>query len=278
MNITNARPYWIAKASTAAIVALSGAMSFTAMAGDAKQPAPLVAQTKPTDMDLASDMSKYFGQRANLYRDNNRKLAKLDLDADLNYDGTIDNYDPADNGAFESTPPGLVVGVGELAKIILRLTPYKIDYNGHAKVRIQVDGINRDEKSGQFAAGDEIGGMGHIRVWRDATKKQKILDSRDPNMHAFDWTIESRTPANLQIVPRTLYVEGVSVSPRHTGDIRLLVSVFDDTTEGKSNYDPTKWVKTFRPTFDHMLLTVAPKPHEKAFINNNAEGVWVTKK
>lgn len=242
------------------------AISSSLVAGPAA-PEPAGQQT---GKDLAGDVSRYFGQRANLYRDNSRKLAKLDLDGDLNYDGTINNDDPADNGAFQQTPPGLVVGKGEMSKVVIRLTPYKIDYEGHAKVRIEVCGINRDDKSGDFAGpAEEMAGMGHIVVWRDATKREKILDSRDANMRSHEWTLDDRVfPANLQIVPRTLYVEGVGVSPRHTGDIRLLVSIFDD----RSNPTP---IKTFRPSFDHILLTVTPKPQEKAFVNANAEHVWI---
>ena len=264
-------------AKLTAILALPFMMSFTAVAQDARSPAPNPA---PTDMDLAGDVSRYFGQRANLYRDNNRKLAKLDLDADFNYDGIIDNFDPADNGAFQQTPPGLVVGIGELAKLVIRLTPYKIDYEGRAKVKLQVDGINRDDKSGTFAEGAEAAGMGHIRVWRDASKKEKILDSRDPNLRSFEWTLDNRTPANLQIVPRTLFVEGVSTSPHHPGDVRLLISVYDDNPNYAANpkMDPRRWIKTFRPSFDHILLTVQGKPHEKVYINNNAEGVWLSSK
>lgn len=236
------------------------------------------AKPTPTDMDLAGDVSRYFGQRANLYRDNNRKLAKIDLDADFNYDGTVNNDDPADNGAFQQTPPGLVLGKGELSKLVIRLTPYKIDYQGRAKVKLQVDGINRDDKSGKFAEGSEASGMGHIRVWRDASKKEKILDSSDPNLRSFEWTLDSRTPANLQIIPRTLYVEGVSPSPRHAGDIRLLITVFDDNPNyamnPKNKIDPRHWIKTFRPSYDHILLTVRPGAHEKNYINENSEGVW----
>ena len=43
---------------------------------------------------------------------------------------SIDNDDPADNGAFQQTPPGLVVGVGEMSKLILRLRPYRLDFKG----------------------------------------------------------------------------------------------------------------------------------------------------
>lgn len=248
---------------------------------------PVVAQDSraavkptPTDMDLAGDVSRYFGQRANLYRDNNRKLAKIDLDADFNYDGTINNDDPEDNGAFQQTPPGLVVGVGEMSKLVLRLAPYKIDFQGRAKVKLQVDGINRDSKSGTFDGGSERGGMGHIVVWRDSTKKEKILDSRDPNLRSFEWTLDQRTPSNLQIIPRTLFVEGVTPSPKHAGDIRLLISCYDDNPNYEVNpkMDPRRWIKTFRPSFDHILLTVRPQPQEKNYVNENSEGVWLGKR
>lgn len=272
MNSSTHSTLWKKSQTLSGALALTCLMTVSVVAQDAKP--------TPTDMDLAGDVSRYFGQRANLYRDNNRKLAKLDLDADFNFDGTIDNYDPADNGAFQQTPPGLVVGVGELSKIVIRLTPYKIDYEGRAKVKIQVDGINRDNKSGKFAEGAGQSAVGHIRLWRDASKKEKILDSRDPNMISFEWTLDQRTPANLQVVPRTLYVEGVAPSPRHSGDIRLLISVYDDNPNYSMNpkMDPRRWIKTFRPSYDHILLTVQGVPHEKAYINNNAEGVWLSSK
>jgi hypothetical protein len=257
------------------------------MSQDKNPKNPIAGPAVATDLDLAGDVSRYFGQRANLYRDNNRKLAKLDLDADFNYDGTIDNFDPADNGAFQQTPPGLVVGVHELSKLIIRLSPYKIDYQGRAKVRIQVDGINRDVKSGKFAEGEAATATGRIRVWKDPSKKELILDSHAGPL-SYDWTLDQRTPANLQIVPRTLYVEGVSASPIHQGDIRLLVSIFDEEASSYV-YDPknpsvddapksksiTKIFKTFRPSYDHILLTVRSAPQEKNYVNNNSEGVWL---
>lgn len=48
------------------------------------------------------------------------EFVKLDIDSDMNYDGTIDNYDPADQGLYETTPPGVIMGEGELAKLIIR--------------------------------------------------------------------------------------------------------------------------------------------------------------
>jgi len=232
---------------------------------------------QPTEKDLAGDVGRYFGQRQNLVRDANRKLAKIDVDGDFNYDGTINNNDPADNGAFQQTPPGLVVGVGELTRVVVRLTPYKIDYEGRAKVRLAVDGINRADKTGKFETLEsQTAGMGHIIVW-DTDRKTKLIDTRDVNRLAYEWTLDAQVfPYNLQLVPRVLYVEGVSPSPQFMGDIRLLMSVTDENP----NYvvdpkkDPTRLLKTFRPTFDHILLTVMSKPQEKHYINANAEKVW----
>ena len=236
---------------------------------------------QPTEKDLAGDVGRHFGQRQNLVRDANRKIAKIDVDGDFNYDGTINNFDPADNGAFQQTPPGLVVGVGELTRIIVRLTPYKIDYEGRAKVRLVVDGINRaaERGTGEFESPEaQIAGMGHIIVW-DTDRKTKLIDTRAGRFE-YEWKLDAQVfPYNLQIVPRVLYVEGVSPSPHFMGDIRLLMSVTDENP----NYvvdpkkDPTRLLKTFRPTFDHILLTVMSKPKEKHYINGNAEKVWTKK-
>jgi hypothetical protein len=34
-------------------------------------------------------------------------------------------------------------------------------------------------------------------------------------------------------------------------------------------------VKSFRTTFDHVLVTVQPEPLPKEFINGNNEGAWI---
>lgn len=261
----------------------------------------------PTDRDLPGDATKYYGQRPNQYRDIGRRLAKLDLDGDFNYDGVIDNDDPADNGAFQQTPPGLVLGTGELSKLVLRLRPYHLDFKGRAVVSIQVDGINRADKSGRFASMDEeMASVGHIRVWKDASRNQLILDSQDPNRRLFEWAIDdSKYPANVPgIVPRTLYVEGVSESGEYSGDIRLLVKVqhraegatttqFDSEKGGLGAKDAkgglgkepieeperskTVKLKRFATGYDHILLTVQRLPHPKEFVDSNNDGVWKTR-
>lgn len=256
-----------------------------------------------TNKDAPSSFHKYFGQRVNSWRDAERQIAKLDMDADMNHDGMIQNIDPADGGAFEATPPGMILGVGELTRFIIRLLPYRVDFEGEVVVTLEVEGINRGVKSGEFATLDEeLASMGHIRVWRDKDKKELLLDSRDPAKRAVEFTTQYKTyPYNLPMtVPRAVYVEGVKPSPQYIGDIRLLCTVShrepqaagrqasnaavaadSEVTTAKQPQPVEKKpgilanIKSFRTSFDHILLTVQPKPTLKQFINNNNEGVWV---
>jgi hypothetical protein len=286
-------------------VSLPGAAS--GQSGVGKQP---VAERAPTvfgdrgletEMDLPTDFHKYYGQRVNMWRDTERKIAKLDIDVDLNYDGTIDNYDGGDQGAFEATPPGLILGEGELTKMIIRLTPYRIDYQGEVVLTLEVAGINRAVKSGQFETFDEeVASTGRIRVWKDPSQRELLLDSADPEKRFYEWVAdETQYPANLPgVFPRLVYIEGVSrsggggsaggksvvsekgvISPLYSGDLRVLATVSHRergaAREGYPEYRK-RFVKAFRTSFDHILFTVLEHPQEKVFINNNAEGVWIS--
>ena len=234
-----------------------------------------------TQMDLPGSFHKYYGQNVNYYTDQERKVAKLDLDGDLNYDGTISNEDPADNGAFQNTPPGLVVGVGELSKLVLRLTPYRIDYQGDVVVTLEVAGINRAAPTGRFESFEqEQASVGRIRVWQDAGKSKLLLDSGRSDMLVHEFVMDAATyPANLPgTVPRTLYVEGVRSSGEYSGDLRVLTTVTHRARGASPETfaeDRKRLTKTFRTTFDHMLFTVRSTPMRKDFVNNNSEGVWI---
>lgn len=266
-------------------------------AGDPKAPVEPAPPAVQTYKDVPADFHKYFGQRVNSYRDRERQIAKLDMDADMNHDGTISNTDPADQGAFEATPPGLILGTGELTRVVIRLNPYRIDFDGEVVVSLEVEGINRSSKTGEFATLDEeLSSMGHIRVWKDSTKKQLLLDSRDPAKRVVEFTTQYKTyPYNLPLaVPRFVFVEGVKPSAIHSGDVRLLVtcshrSLEDAPVEPVSAKTSGKFaepaperkkplIKSFRTSFDHILFTVQPEPAPKEFINGNNEGVWVSPK
>ena len=279
------------KAVIAAILTLSS-VSYLSAGDDKVAFSPLPNQLE-TNKDVPSDFHKYFGQRVNSWRDRERQIAKLDIDADLNHDGTISNRDPADSGAFEATPPGLILGEGELTRCIIRLLPYRVDFDGEVVVTMEVEGINRGVKSGDFSTLDEeIATMGHIRVWRNKDKKELLLDSRDPSKRVVEFTTQYKTyPYNLPIaVPRYVFIEGVKKSPQYTGDIRLLCTVshrkLNETvavTDGKNGKNAAPVapeqgnvnIKGFRTSFDHLLLTVQKDPTPKEFINNNNEGVWL---
>jgi hypothetical protein len=279
------------KAVIAALITLTVASSLTA--GDDKVAISPLPNQLETNKDIPSDFHKYFGQRVNSWRDRERQIAKLDLDADLNQDGMIQNNDPADGGAFEATPPGLILGEGELTRCIIRLLPYRVDFDGEVVVTLEVEGINRSVKSGEFSTLDEeISSMGHIRVWRNKDKKELLLDSKDPSKRVVEFTTQYKTyPYNLPIaVPRYVFIEGAKTSPQYTGDIRMLCTVSHRSlngaaepvavTEGKNAAPVVPQqgnvnIKSFRTSFDHILLTVQKAPAAKEFINNNNEGVWL---
>ena len=266
-----------------ALACVAGASTLLMAGPSAKEAVVTRERGVETHRDLPGDFHKYYGQRINYYKDAERRIAKLDLDADLNYDGTIDNEDPADNGAFEQTPPGLVVARGELSKLLIRLRPYRVDFKGEAVVTLEVAGINRGHKSGEFTSfEDEQASAGQVRVWRDATKTQLLIDSSDPAKRFVEWVVDDhKYPANLPgIVPRTVYVEGVQTSGRYVGDVRLLVTVSHRNTGGDREgflKSRPKLFKRFRTSFDHILLTISDHAQPKEFINANAEKVWISR-
>ncbi len=234
-----------------------------------------------TEMDLPNSFHKYYGQRINNWRDTERAIAKVDMDADVNYDGVINNNDPQDGGAFEATPPGLQIGVGEMSKVILRVIPYRVDFDGEVVVTLELAGINRSSPKGEFASFDEEkANTGRIRVWREPTRKNLLLDSADPRRRHVEFTSQYRVyPYNLpNEIPRVVYVEGVKASSPYIGDLRLLLTCSHrapGTTPQSFAESRKTLLKSFRSTFDHILLTILPQPLRKELINNNAEHNWI---
>lgn len=191
------------------------------------------------------------------------RLSKIDLDSDLNYDGTIDNSEPSDQRANESTPPGLELGKGELTRVVLRLKTYERDFTGDLVVTVSATGINRDTPTGEAAAGTSVG---RVKIWKDQARTTLLADSGDPSKSSHEWVFNRETRTGG--VPSTLYIEGVSVSPKHEGDVRILVSATHGAPGAPSS--------VYRAAYDHLLVTVREKPVEKSFVNNNIEGIWST--
>ncbi len=276
--------------TTMLLLAVNGKLN----AGDDKAP---IAQpgALQTNKDAPADFHKYFGQRINSWRDRERQIAKIDLDSDMNQDGVLSNTDPADGGGFEATPPGQILGKGEMTRVVIRLLPYRVDFDGEVVVTLEVEGINRSDKSGEFGSLDEeIASTGHIRVYRDMDKKNLLLDSSNPAKRVVEFSTQYKTyPYNLPLtVPRYVFVEGLKSSSTYTGDIRLLATVSHRGPKGSNEVaeaqdvsgkapapveeKPAKiQIKSFRTSFDHILFTVQNEPRFKEFINNNNEGVWV---
>ena len=63
------------------------------------------------------------------------------------------------------------------------------------------------------------------------------------------------------------------------GDVQLVASVFHrkaGTQPDTSGRSPASGLTGFRTSFDANLLTILEQPAPKQFINNNAEGVWIS--
>lgn len=278
-----AMPHRLADRCTCLLAAAISLVPLLASAQkEAKNPLPVEPlKAGETQMDLPTSFHKYFGQRINNWRDSERAIAKVDIDADLNYDGVINNNDPQDGGAFEGTPPGLQVGVGELGRMILRVIPYRVDFDGEVVVSLELSGINRSAASGEFGSFDEeVNSTGRIRVWKDPERKVLLLDSADPNRRYVEFATQYREyPYNLpNVIPRSVFVEGIKSSDLFEGDIRILLTCSHrapGTDPASFAESRRKLLKSFRTTFDHVLVTVRPEPIDKEFINNNAEGNWI---
>ena len=195
------------------------------------------------------------------------RLTKIDLDSDLDYDGTINNEEASDQLSAEHVPPGLELGVGELTRMVLRLKVYDEAFAGDLDVSLEVTGINRDSASGSFPAGDS-GKVGRIKVWRDQARTELLLDSGDSSKLVKTWTYEKGKRSGG--IPKMVYVEGVEAAPKANGDLRLMV-ISSPRSEGSVGGGKSS---LYRPAFDHLLVSVLKDPVEKDFINNNLEGVW----
>jgi hypothetical protein len=193
------------------------------------------------------------------------RLAKIDLDGDLDYDGTISDDSPSTQGTLEFVPPGLEVGVGELTRVLIRFKTYQAQIQGSLVVSLEVSGISRDSASGAAAAGAAVG---RIRVWRDPQRKELLLDSGDSGNLRHEWRYDPKKLAGG--IPRAVYVEGVKTSPKFEGDLRLLVAA-NHVVDGAGAGAPSS---LYQSAFDDILMTVRAQPVEKDFINNNAESVW----
>jgi hypothetical protein len=175
---------------------------------------------------------------------------KTDLDADISRDGRIDDNDPKDNGKVQNTPPGLPVMVGGLEKLILRCEPKSLA-KGYVRLTVVSNpGEWERMKNPNWAAIPRRPEGGHIRIWKDAEKKELLLDSHDPAKQTVLWRLSYSFP--MALVPFTLYAEGVSPS-KEDGDVLLALL-----------HSSSSRVNATSPTRDVLVVTVrkadVPRP------------------
>ncbi len=199
-------------------------------------------------------------------RDGASRLSKVDLDADLNYDGTFQNSDPSDQSINETVPPGLELGKGEVSRLLVRFKTYETDFTGDLVVTLSVKPVNRDSTTGEFAS-NPGSSVGRVRIWADQARKQLLVDSGDNAKSSFQWKFDKSQRTGG--IPRSLYIEGVSVSPKFKGDVRVMV-IASHSSGGAAPAPGSLYLSAF----DHLVVTVKDQPVKKDFINNNVEGIW----
>ena len=233
-----------------------------------------------TRMDEPSKFHQYYGMGGDSLRNPEQEIAQIFMKMDMNYDGRIDYTDPSDGGGFKSTPPGLMIATGEMSRCMIFVKPHRVDFHGDAVVTLEITGINRDAFSGEFKNFEqERASVGRIKVWKDHQRKELLLDSADPTRRFVEWIPKSHTyPYNLpSVVPTSVWIEGIDVSPKFLGDLRLLITVANrDPGTKREQFQESRnhLIKIFRTSFDHILFTVVKTPIIKEFINNNSEGAW----
>ncbi|MBL9114516.1 MAG: hypothetical protein JNJ83_05875 [Verrucomicrobiaceae bacterium] len=173
---------------------------------------------------------------------------RADLDADMNYDGEVAN-DSSDDGNLESSPPGLIIGKGEMSKMLLRVSPYrrsidaieakKSGNSADMMVRVEARAIYLASKDGKFPSPDvEDQKAGHIRIWSDEKKSMLLIDTKAENKRSIEWPLDSddafrsvyveavdaAVPGSVQMVSLTLFKKSqkTSATPGNSSDFVLV--------------------------------------------------------
>jgi hypothetical protein len=202
-------------------------------------------------------------------------LGKVQIRGDVDYSNQIDFADAALGNEAKRNPNGLIVGNGEMTKLLLTCQPNADRQSnvGEPKVRLpfpilvaslELRGINLADKKGRFATfEDEIASCGRILVWLDHTKRFLLLDSSDPTRRRVEWPYASSVP------PERVFVEGLSST--QPGSAFIVTLELDDSNRhglSKLFSEPAIW--------DRQLISVQipgkqPKPWK------DLTPVWVSK-
>jgi hypothetical protein len=200
-----------------------------------------------------------------------RTLGTVTIAADTNYDGVLNGSDVVESPNVKRNPPGLIVGVRELARVDLSVVHNasrqtngspNLKYLYHKTAAIlDLRSINLGHRRGRFNSfEEEQSRCGRVLVWLEPTRKTLLLDSSDPERRRVQW------PAATSLPPKHVYVEGVSSGD--SGTVMLLSLLLDDT-----HLTPT-WDKLFgeKACWDALMFSVCPSPRSKPFMDNPV--VW----
>lgn len=201
-------------------------------------------------------------------------IGRVKIEGDVNYSTTIDGVDAALGNEAKRNPNGLIIGAGEMTKLLLTCEPNADRQStvGEPKVRLpfpvlvaslELRGINLADKKGRFASfEEEVAACGHVLVWLDHTKRYLLLDSSDPARRRVEWPYASSVP------PERVFVEGLS--PTQPGSAFIVTMELDDSNRHglcKIFGEPAIWD---RQMISVQVPGVKPKPW------SDKTPVWVT--
>jgi hypothetical protein len=190
------------------------------------------------------------------------RIGKVRIEGDVNYSVTIDNGDLALGHHPKRNPYGLIVGAGEMTKLLLTVEPSdRLPTLGEPKIRmpfkilvasLELRGVNLGHTKGKFASfEDEVAACGRVLVWLDHTKRYLLLDSADPTRRRVEWPYANSVP------PERVFVEGIT--PTQPGGAFIVTLELDDANRrglSKLGSEPAVW--------DRQIITChAPGVHPK---------------
>lgn len=198
-------------------------------------------------------------------------IGRVAIEGDVNYSGVIDLGDYRMGKEAKFNPYGLIIGVGEMAKLQLTCKPNAERQKtvGEPQVRmefhrlvasLELQGINLGHPKGRFASyGEEVAQCGRVRVWMDHTRRMLLLDSSDPGMRRVEWPFATSVP------PERVFVE--SVEPSAAGAAFILTMELDDSNRrglSKLFSEPAVWDR-------QLISTKVPGIHKP---RNDRTPVW----
>jgi hypothetical protein len=203
-------------------------------------------------------------------------LGKVQIRGDVDYSTHIDSADIALGNEAKRNPNGLIIGAGEITKLLLTCQPNADRQStvGEPKVRLpfpvlvaslELRGINLANKKGRFASfEEEVASCGRVLVWLDHTKRYLLLDSSDPARRRVEWPYASSVP------PERVFVEGIKAT--QPGSAFIVTLELDDSNRhglSKIFSEPAIW--------DRQLISVQiPGKQPKPWVDTTP--VWVTTK